>query len=232
MRPGGVGPSFQLVLLDTERGADLENLPAILAVDQAGVLFWVVSPGLEKPSQIREIAHEGNFAVCRRLSIRIDSAAGRASFGGMSAPLNELVPVLQVAISPVILISGVGLLLLSLSNRFGRAVDRSRQLAREMRQLPPSDQQRLSEQVRILYRRAALIQWAITMAAISVLLAAVLIISLFLIALMGWKSGVLPLSALFIGCMLSLILSLLAFLREIHWSLTALKLELEPPAEG
>lgn len=150
----------------------------------------------------------------------------------MSAPLNELVPVLQVAISPVILISGVGLLLLSLSNRFGRAVDRSRQLAREMRQLPPSDQQRLSEQVRILYRRAALIQWAITMAAISVLLAAVLIISLFLIALMGWKSGVLPLSALFIGCMLSLILSLLAFLREIHWSLTALKLELEPPAEG
>ena len=149
----------------------------------------------------------------------------------MSAPLNELVPVLQVAISPVILISGVGLLLLSLSNRFGRAVDRSRQLAREMRQLPPADRQRLSEQVRILYRRAALIQLAITMAAISVLLAAVLIISLFLIALMGWKSGVLPLSALFIGCMLSLILSLLAFLREIHWSLTALKLELEPPAE-
>ncbi|HXU74980.1 MAG TPA: DUF2721 domain-containing protein [Methylomirabilota bacterium] len=150
----------------------------------------------------------------------------------MAAPLNELVPVLQVAISPVILISGVGLLLLSLSNRFGRAVDRSRQLAREMRQLPPADRQRLSEQVRILYRRAALIQLAITMAAISVLLAAVLIISLFLIALMGWKSGVLPLSALFIGCMLSLILSLLAFLREIHWSLTALKLELEPPAEG
>jgi Cu/Ag efflux pump CusA len=150
----------------------------------------------------------------------------------MAAPLNELVPVLQVAISPVILISGVGLLLLSLSNRFGRAVDRSRQLAREMRQLPPADRQRLSEQVRILYRRAALIQLAITMAAISVLLAAVLIISLFLIALMGWKSGVLPLSALFIGCMLSLIVSLLAFLREIHWSLTALKLELEPPAEG
>jgi len=150
----------------------------------------------------------------------------------MAAPLNELVPVLQVAISPVILISGVGLLLLSLSNRFGRAVDRSRQLAREMRQLPPADRPRLSEQVRILYRRAALIQLAITMAAISVLLAAVLIISLFLIALMGWKSGVLPLSALFIGCMLSLILSLLAFLREIHWSLTALKLELEPPAEG
>jgi hypothetical protein len=150
----------------------------------------------------------------------------------MAAPLNELVPVLQVAISPVILISGVGLLLLSLSNRFGRAVDRSRQLAREMRQLPPADRPRLSEQVRILYRRAALIQLAITMAAISVLLAAVLIISLFLIALMGWKSGVLPLSALFIGCMLSLIVSLLAFLREIHWSLTALKLELEPPAEG
>ena len=43
-------------------------------------------------------------------------------------PLTEIVSVLQVAIAPVILISGVGLLLLSLTNRFGRAVDRTRQI--------------------------------------------------------------------------------------------------------
>jgi len=48
--------------------------------------------------------------------------------------VKDLVPILQVAIGPVILISGVGLLLLTLSNRFGRAVDRSRLLVREMRQ--------------------------------------------------------------------------------------------------
>jgi hypothetical protein len=148
-----------------------------------------------------------------------------------ATPLNELVPVLQVSVGPVILISGVGLLLLSLTNRFARAVDRSRQLAREIRDLPPSDRQRISEQVGILYRRAALIRVAITMAAVSVLLASLLIISLFIAALMRWESGAL-LSALFIGCMLALILSLLAFIREIHWSLTALKLELESPPQS
>ena len=147
----------------------------------------------------------------------------------MTAPLNELVPVLQMAVGPVILISGVGLLLLTLTNRFARAVDRSRQLAREIQDLPHSDRHRLSEQVSILYRRAGLIRLAITMSAVSVLLASLLIISLFVTALMKLESGV-WLSALFVGCMLALILSLLAFIREIHWSLTALKLELESPS--
>ena len=50
-------------------------------------------------------------------------------------PLKELIPVLQVAIGPVILISGVGLLLLTLTNRYGRTIDRARQLMRELREL-------------------------------------------------------------------------------------------------
>ena len=41
----------------------------------------------------------------------------------------ELIPILQSAVGPVILISGVGLLLLSMTNRFGRVVDRARILA-------------------------------------------------------------------------------------------------------
>lgn len=43
-----------------------------------------------------------------------------------SARIGELVPVQQVAIGPVILISGIGLLLLTVTNRFGRILDRSR----------------------------------------------------------------------------------------------------------
>jgi len=50
-----------------------------------------------------------------------------------SLQLNELVPMLQVAVGPVILISGAGLVLLSLTNRFARAVDRTRELIRQMR---------------------------------------------------------------------------------------------------
>src|SRR5450631_3930545 len=93
--------------------------------------------------------------------------------------LTQLVPILQLAVGPVILISGVGLLLLTLTNRFGRAVDRSRALGREVSQVSPAERQRLTSQVDILYRRARVIRLSIIMAAMSLLLAAVLIIVLF-----------------------------------------------------
>lgn len=141
-------------------------------------------------------------------------------------PVSQLIPVLQVAIGPVILISGVGLLLLTLTNRFGRAVDRSRSLDRETRQVGDAERQRLAGQVDILYRRARFIRLAIIMAAVSVLLAAVLIIVLFVAALLGLEAGFV-LVLIFICCMASLIVSLTAFIREIQLSLHALKLELE-----
>jgi uncharacterized protein DUF2721 len=143
-----------------------------------------------------------------------------------SIPLSQLIPVLQVAIGPVILISGVGLLLLTLSNRFGRAVDRSRQLGREMREAAEADRQRLAKQVEILYRRARVIRLSIIMAAVSVLLASLLIIGLFLTALWSWEVG-LVIVLLFICCLSSLIVSLAAFIRDIQLSLHALKLELQ-----
>ena len=52
----------------------------------------------------------------------------------MSQPsLAPIIPVLQVAVGPVILISGVGLLILSMSNRFGRIIDRTRVLGHELK---------------------------------------------------------------------------------------------------
>ncbi len=146
-------------------------------------------------------------------------------------PVRELIPILQVAIGPVILISGVGLLLLTLTNRFGRAVDRSRQLLAIMREIPEQERQRLAGQVDILYHRAGLIRLSITMAAISVLLASILIIGLFITALFKFEAGLLIVVA-FICCMLSLIVSLGAFIREIHLSLVALKLELQRAESG
>jgi uncharacterized membrane protein YqjE len=144
----------------------------------------------------------------------------------LSVPLSQLIPVLQVAIGPVILISGVGLLLLTLSNRFGRAVDRSRQLGREMREAAEAERQRLASQVEILYRRARVIRLSIIMAALSVLLASLLIIVLFLTALQRWEVG-LVIVLLFVCCLASLIVSLGAFIRDIQLSLHALKLELQ-----
>jgi hypothetical protein len=142
-----------------------------------------------------------------------------------SIPVRELIPVLQVAIGPVILISGVGLLLLTLTNRFGRAVDRSRTLGREVSQVSPAERQRLTSQVDILYRRARVIRASIIMAAMSLLLAAVLIIVLFVTALTRLEAGFI-IVLLFICCLASLIVSLIAFIRDIQLSLHALKLEL------
>jgi hypothetical protein len=140
--------------------------------------------------------------------------------------LQELIPVLQVAVGPVILISGVGLILLTLTNRFGRAIDRSRQLAQEMGKAPADERARLVKQIDILYRRAGLIRVAVVMSAVCLLLVAVLIPVLFITALLKLEDGVL-ITAIFIACMVSLIVSLVAFIREIQLSLHALKLELE-----
>jgi len=149
--------------------------------------------------------------------------------------LSELIPLLQVAVGPVILISGVGLLLLSLTNRFGRAVDRSRQLIHELRQAGEPDRRHLKSQVEVLYRRARLIQISIILGATSVLFAALLIITLFFTALMRWDSAVilgLLVSLFFIGCLLTLIGSIVTFIMDIHLSLKALKLEMGQEKPG
>jgi hypothetical protein len=142
-----------------------------------------------------------------------------------SIPVHELIPELQIAIGPVIMISGVGLLLLTLTNRFGRAVDRSRALGREVREVSEAERGRLTKQVDILYRRARVIRLSIIMAGLSLLFVAVLIIVLFVAALAKLEAGSV-IALLFIGCLASLIISLLAFIRDIQLSLQALKLEL------
>ncbi|MGD0251425.1 MAG: DUF2721 domain-containing protein [Verrucomicrobiota bacterium] len=141
-------------------------------------------------------------------------------------PLNEIVPVLQVAIGPVILISGIGLLLLTMTNRLGRTIDRARQLKGELPKRTEQDRQQILAQVAIIYRRARMIRLSITLAALSALLASALIIALFVTALLHSEQAILV-SIIFIACMASLLLSLIAFICDINLSLHALKLELE-----
>jgi hypothetical protein len=164
----------------------------------------------------------------RRITLCQPLAAALASQPMTAIPVHDLIPVLQVAIGPVILISGVGLVLLTLTNRFGRAVDRSRALGREVHQVEGKERVLLRSQVEILYRRARVIRLSIIMAAMSLLLAAVLIIVLFIAALSRLEAGQVII-LLFICCLLSLIVSLLAFIRDIQLSLHALKLELGEP---
>jgi len=147
--------------------------------------------------------------------------------GDYAVSLTDLIPTLQLAIGPVILISGVGLILLSMTNRFGRIVDRSRILTEDLRRAPRPARARILGQLRILADRARLLRVAIALAAISVLLAAILVISLFLGALMQLGMVVLIVS-LFALCLLSLIVALLLFISDISLSLKAFWLEMPP----
>lgn len=141
--------------------------------------------------------------------------------------LTDLIPTLQLAIGPVILISGIGLILLSMTNRYGRLIDRARRLTSDLHGAPEPERIRLIAQLRILSSRAVLARASITFAAISILLAAILIISLFLGALLQLEIAAI-IVGVFILCMLSLIISMLLFLSDINLSLKALWLEIPP----
>jgi hypothetical protein len=140
--------------------------------------------------------------------------------------VNELISILQASVGPVILISGVGLLILSMTNRLARVLDRSRQVAEARRKAQQQERKRFEPQLKILVRRAHLLRSAIRFAVLSVLVVAILVIALFLTAFLHVE--VILLSAiLFIVCLVSLIASLLVFLQDINLSLAALKLDLD-----
>lgn len=140
--------------------------------------------------------------------------------------LQELIAILQIAVGPVILISGVGLLLLSMTSRFGRVIDRSRQMASVLRSASGADRERALAQVRILMTRARVVRRAIVLATLSVLFAAVLVITLFIAEIVAWSGGAGTAAILFVLCLACLIGSLASFLQDINMSLAALKLEL------
>ena len=140
--------------------------------------------------------------------------------------LTQLVPILQLAIGPVILISGVGLLLLTLTNRFGRMLDRSRALIHEVLKgsQSPTVVGNLQAQVEILHRRARILRLSITLAAITVLCVGVLILGLFVAAF--WQLQIVGLLVvIFCVAILGLIGSMAAFILDMNLALRAAQLD-------
>ncbi|NTV67380.1 MAG: DUF2721 domain-containing protein [Chlorobaculum sp.] len=140
--------------------------------------------------------------------------------------IRELVPVLQTAIGPMILISGLGLLLLTMTNRLSRVIDRSRELFDESEKLFGVDRAQIDREIDVLWRRARYVRSAILLAAASCLGAATLIILIFLTTLLQIEVPLLV-STVFIISMLCLIVSLVFFLFDINLTLSALRIELE-----
>lgn len=139
---------------------------------------------------------------------------------------SSLIPLIQMSTTPVILISGMGLLLLTMTNRMGRIIDRTRIYANQLRTAAAAERGSLQTQLDLTWRRAKIVRFALTAATASMLMAAALVIVIFVGALFQRELGVLML-VLFGASLLLLVAALLAFLRDIFVSLAALKLEVE-----
>ena len=145
-----------------------------------------------------------------------------------TTPLPPLLGIIQAAVAPVVLISGVGLLLLTLTARLGRIVDRTRLLGAERHRASVSERSALDAQLAILSRRARLIRLAVALSASSVAVIGVLITVLFLGLLLGWNVTLVCI-LLFVGALLSLVAAMLVFVRELFQALTALDLSVRTP---
>lgn len=124
--------------------------------------------------------------------------------------LSSVAHVIQLAIAPVFLLTGVGSILGVLSNRLARIVDRFRALNNASEQIRDAHQVEMTT----LLSRAHWVNWAVTLCTCSALLVCIVIAALFV----GAEIGADPsrvVSLLFISAMLALISGLLCFLREI-----------------
>jgi len=142
--------------------------------------------------------------------------------------INSVVQILTASIAPVIVISGVGLLLLSISNRYGRAIDRARALMNDLERSDPDSARvkHLEEQLHHTHERARLLRASLTYASASIFFVSLMVVSLFLeqVFMLQRDFVALPLFAL---CLLCLVASMYYSIRDITLSLGALELQIE-----
>ena len=140
--------------------------------------------------------------------------------------ITDLIVILQTSMAPCVLISGVGLLVLSMTNRLGRPLDRIRALTGELKLAEGEQKRILLEEVDILYRRAKLLQIAVTFSVLSIFFVATIILSLFVTATFG--AGLEGLIEVFFSAsLISLVVSLILFVWDIQLGLNSIKIEID-----
>lgn len=143
----------------------------------------------------------------------------------MGTAVAEMIRILQASIAPVIVISGVGLVLLSMTNRYSHVLDRARELTKELG--TPDDRHRklVVDQVQIIYRRARVLRLAIMLSSASILFVALTVLALFAGQLIGATVDYVSVPC-FGLCLLALLGSLFFFIRDVTISLRALEVEI------
>ena len=130
----------------------------------------------------------------------------------MDAPphVASVAQVIQAAVAPVFLLAGVGTTLNVLATR----IDGARVMEARLPNATPDDVRDLHSRLRVLSRRATLINRAIALCVLSGLLVSLVVAALFVSASLRIDLAS-PIAVTFVLALLSLAAALLLFLREV-----------------
>lgn len=143
----------------------------------------------------------------------------------------DIAHLIQVALTPIFLISAIGVTLNVLTNRLARIVDRARAMEDVLRDAGRQQYEGrdLHAVLRVLARRARYINAAITLITLSALFISFVVVMLFVNAFLRWDLSAF-IAGLFIASMLSLCAALLAFLIEVRIATNSLQIGIEAVA--
>jgi hypothetical protein len=137
--------------------------------------------------------------------------------------ISPIAHVIQLAVAPVFLLSGIGAILAVMTSRLGRIIDRARVLEDRLENAAPERAATIEADLATLTHRAKLIGPAITLCTATALLVCTVIAVLFLSAVLRFDASV-PVALLFVAAMFAFFLGLLWFLREIFVATTNLSI--------
>lgn len=130
---------------------------------------------------------------------------------------------LQAALTPITLISGVGLLLVSMTNRYNHSTDRLRQLLRQSEAIRPRKDEDLEHAIELIFLRVRLLRQAILLVVLSGMCSALLVLAS--IAEIAIASDFMLLkSLLLLVAVVLVVISTLIFAKEVITSMKALGL--------
>jgi len=134
----------------------------------------------------------------------------------------DIAHLIQSAIAPVFLLTGVASTLGVLINRLSRIVDRARVLETQLAGHPGEGPQ-LHGELGVLARRARYIYGAISLATISALFVALVVVTLFANAFLASELSVF-IALLFVGAMVCLSAAYVVFFIEVRIAVASLRI--------
>ena len=134
----------------------------------------------------------------------------------MESTIPVLANVIQLAVAPVFLLAGIAGFLNVMSGRLGRIVDRARVMERRVMSLDDDERKTSARyELKTLWRRANLINWSIGMCTTSAALVCTVVVGIFIGDFWQLALGTV-IVGLFVVALLSLIVALLMFLKEVQ----------------